>query len=234
MALMVTWDQITAECDGFRAGFVAVYEKYKGQETDEKVSGRTTKVTMASFARHAGIAESTFSKWVKTAAATVVDRRTHTDRTRQSVRRLTEDDQVKVVQELLAANPRVAERALDPTEARDPASTPAKAVGNVAKAMIQARNQNQARTERRQIENPAVKANAEFKSISDLKAALYRHAREVGEALSGVGELDAGEQPFLENALEQSEERNRQVRHYLEHGRTQFDLELQSLLESEK
>jgi transposase-like protein len=67
---MVTWDEITAECDGYRAGFVAVFRMYDGQPTDEKdAQGRTVKVTATSFARHVGVEESTFRRWVKTSSS---------------------------------------------------------------------------------------------------------------------------------------------------------------------
>jgi len=63
---MVTWDRITAECDGYRAGFVAVYRKYQGEPTDEvDGSNRVIKVTAQSFADHSGIAASTFKRWLK-------------------------------------------------------------------------------------------------------------------------------------------------------------------------
>lgn len=157
----------------------------------------------------------------------------------RTARRIAKDQSLPVgqraalAQELLA-DPEVAEQALDVRKARDPASVPAKAVGNVAKAMIQNRNHSQAQVERRQVESPVARANAEFKSISNLKAALYRHAREVAETLAGAGELDEAERAFLVNALEASEEQNQKVRRYIELGRTEFDVELESLLESEK
>lgn len=66
---MITWDQITAECDGYRAGFVAVFHKYEGQETDERdESNRVVKVTVSSFAEHVGVPRSTFQQWVRGAA----------------------------------------------------------------------------------------------------------------------------------------------------------------------
>jgi hypothetical protein len=47
----VTWDQITAECDGYRAGIVAVFRKYEGMPTDKKDSqGRPIVVSANSFA----------------------------------------------------------------------------------------------------------------------------------------------------------------------------------------
>lgn len=65
---MITWNEITEELGthkGFREALVSVFRKYEGQETDEKdKSNRTVKVTVASFARHLGIAQQTFDNWV--------------------------------------------------------------------------------------------------------------------------------------------------------------------------
>jgi hypothetical protein len=64
--LNVQWAQIEAECDGYRAGFVAVFRKYEGQSTDEKdAQGRIVKVTASSFALHMGVAITTFKGWMK-------------------------------------------------------------------------------------------------------------------------------------------------------------------------
>ena len=66
MTYHVQWSQIEAECGGFRQGFVATFRKYEGMATDEKDGqGRTVKVTMATFARHVGINEETFRRWVR-------------------------------------------------------------------------------------------------------------------------------------------------------------------------
>lgn len=65
---MVTWNSIMEELgaeDGFRAAVVKVFLKYKGQDTDERDKYRkVVKVTVASFARHLGIAQQTFDNWV--------------------------------------------------------------------------------------------------------------------------------------------------------------------------
>jgi transposase-like protein len=63
---IVKWEDIEAECEGFRDGFVRTYLKYEGRKTDEiDASNRVVKVTQASFARHFGIAQQTFNDWVK-------------------------------------------------------------------------------------------------------------------------------------------------------------------------
>jgi hypothetical protein len=66
---VVTWSQIDEEMDGaiadFRKAYVAIFRKYEGQETDETDgSGRTVKVTAASFAKRFGIAKQTFHDWI--------------------------------------------------------------------------------------------------------------------------------------------------------------------------
>jgi transposase-like protein len=64
--LPITWSEIEAEAQGFRQGLVALFRKYEGQPTDEKDgNGRTVRVTAAAFARHLGIEDSTFRRWVK-------------------------------------------------------------------------------------------------------------------------------------------------------------------------
>jgi len=61
----VKWSDIEAECGDYRDGFVQTFRKYEGQPTDEKdAQGRTVKVTVASFAKHAGIPKTTFQRWV--------------------------------------------------------------------------------------------------------------------------------------------------------------------------
>lgn len=112
MTLHVKWSQIEAECDSYREGFVAVFRNYEGLPTDEKdAQGRTVKVTASSFARHAGIDERTFRRWVSTAAG---GRPAPRDRTRESIARMPAEDKAKLAAELLeddevAANPVVAE-----------------------------------------------------------------------------------------------------------------------------
>lgn len=62
----VSWTDIIAECGNYKEGFVATFRKYEGQLTDEKdTRGRPIPVTAPSFARHMGINESVFRKWVK-------------------------------------------------------------------------------------------------------------------------------------------------------------------------
>lgn len=65
---MVTWSTITEEVyesTDFRQRLVTVFRKYEGQETDQRdKSNRVVKVTRASFARHFGVPEGSFDRWV--------------------------------------------------------------------------------------------------------------------------------------------------------------------------
>jgi hypothetical protein len=66
MAATIKWADIEAATGHYRDGFVKVYLKYKGMDTDEvDASNRVVKVTEASFARHFDILERTFRYWVK-------------------------------------------------------------------------------------------------------------------------------------------------------------------------
>jgi hypothetical protein len=66
MAATIKWADIEAATGSYRSGFVKVYLKYKGMDTDEvDASNRVVKVTERSFARHCGINERTFHDWVK-------------------------------------------------------------------------------------------------------------------------------------------------------------------------
>jgi hypothetical protein len=69
MSKAVKWSDIKEECDGYRNGFVAVFRKYEGQDTDKKdKQGRTIKVSANSFAELAvGVTDSTFKRWIKNA-----------------------------------------------------------------------------------------------------------------------------------------------------------------------
>lgn len=112
---MITWDQIETETGDFRAGFVEIFQKYEGQETDEKdEQNRTVKVTMSSFARHAGIAESTFREWARAAAAAVQPRQR--DRTREAIGRMSADEKAALARDLPPAA--IAAAAAEPGNAR--------------------------------------------------------------------------------------------------------------------
>jgi transposase-like protein len=63
---MIKWAEIDAEVTGYREGFVAIYRRHEGEMTDETDAvGRPIKVTMTSFARHFGIGDKTFRRWVR-------------------------------------------------------------------------------------------------------------------------------------------------------------------------
>lgn len=63
---MIRWEEIEIEAGNYKDGFVALFKKYEGQETDEKDGqGNTVMVEAKSFARHMGIAPETFRRWLK-------------------------------------------------------------------------------------------------------------------------------------------------------------------------
>lgn len=83
----IPWSQIEAECGDYRKGFVATFRKYEGQRTDEKdAMGRTVKVTAGSFAKHLGIADNTFRRWIASAAVQPRPARSKNDLTRDVTR----------------------------------------------------------------------------------------------------------------------------------------------------
>ncbi len=134
----ITWDQITAECDGYRAGFVAVFRKYEGQPTDEKDgAGRVVKVTSDAFARHVGIPRSTFQQWVRSRPTTA--RPTGPARTGQMARQAVKSETVPVEDKVgmlsdLMSDPKVI-RAYREQRAPKVTEADAKAASAMAKAL---------------------------------------------------------------------------------------------------
>lgn len=107
---MVTWDQIVAECDGYRAGFVAVFRKYEGEPTDERDAyNRVVKVTAPSFARHAGIADATFRDWLREKGASPA-RISTPGRARSDLKRAMEGmEPEEIIREVAKVAPRAVE-----------------------------------------------------------------------------------------------------------------------------
>ena len=68
---IVAWADIEFECGSYREGFVAIFRRYEGRLTDEKDERGVVRVTLSSFARHAGIPERTFRDWVNSAVRAV-------------------------------------------------------------------------------------------------------------------------------------------------------------------
>jgi hypothetical protein len=99
----ISWAEIDAECGPYRDRFVTVFQKYEGMPTDEKdAKGRTIKVSIPSFARHMGIAEPTFRKWVRSVSTTVLEE----DRTKRDAiraRHVVRADPVGVVNAIMEA-----------------------------------------------------------------------------------------------------------------------------------
>jgi hypothetical protein len=62
---MIKWSEIESECGDYRSGFVAVFRKYEGMETDKRDNARRiVKVSIGSFSSHFGIADTTFRRWL--------------------------------------------------------------------------------------------------------------------------------------------------------------------------
>jgi hypothetical protein len=64
-----TWDEIDGVLDsrGFRAGFVEVFLEFRGAILDDEpldAKGRPAVVNQSNFAKHCGIAGSTFHRWL--------------------------------------------------------------------------------------------------------------------------------------------------------------------------
>lgn len=125
MTNYVAWSQIEAECEGYRAGFVATFRKYEGLETDERDGrGAIVKVTVESFARHTGIPPATFRAWVRNANATtsVTIGPSTKQRAGWETRRLSPEERAELVDELINDDPHVADH-IENVIATDPAST---------------------------------------------------------------------------------------------------------------
>lgn len=106
---MIKWSDIDAEVDefqsGYRDGFVAIFKKYEGMETDERDgSNRVVKITTASFSRRYGINENTFRDWVNIEVTTA--RRAERGGLSQRMNQIAEDATAKA--EALAATALVA------------------------------------------------------------------------------------------------------------------------------
>lgn len=119
---IITWSQIEVECGNYRDGFVVTFRKYEGQDTDERDgSNRIIKVTIKSFARHAGIPETTFRVWVgATSARTSTPERIvelTAIKARRETRQLPPAEKAKLAAELIA-EPEVAQQVVQNPESR--------------------------------------------------------------------------------------------------------------------
>ena len=66
---MIKWTDIDNEVEefqsGYRSGFVAIFKKYEGMETDERTAqNKVVVVGKANFAERYGINRTTFQRWV--------------------------------------------------------------------------------------------------------------------------------------------------------------------------
>lgn len=71
---MINWTDIDNEVEifqnGYREGFIAIFKKYEGQDTDHVTTqNKVVKVTVTSFANRYGIPETTFRRWISEESA---------------------------------------------------------------------------------------------------------------------------------------------------------------------
>lgn len=207
----VTWSAIEAECGDFREGFVAVFRKYEGQPTDElDKQGRAVKVTMRSFARHIGVAETTFRTWVRERGRRADDR----DRDLRSTREergakaaLRSPAQRKRVIESLTPDERQeVRRAIDTTDDEDFFADPEK---------TKAHRKTRQRTMEEGARNATMKvlwnarARAEYYGdipLSDNETTELGYAGQVIDSLLRGEALDDGLRELLAAATEGSED----------------------------
>lgn len=63
---MIKWSDIEAECTGYKHGFVDIFRKYEGMDTDERDSAnRVITVNVSTFCDRFGIARTTFRRWME-------------------------------------------------------------------------------------------------------------------------------------------------------------------------
>jgi len=226
----IPWSQIEAECGDYRAGFVESFRKYEGQSTDEKDDqGRTVKVTMASFARHAGIPEQTFRRWVSSTnlvplpgdnAAEDAPARA----ARAATRRLPAAEKAKLAAELLADDD-VAEQVIASKQAR---STVTRAADDYYQRQATERSE---RTERKATGDDIDRRVDARLWVNRLGETCERFSRDGNEALRGVGPLPDSERYWLTGAVDRAEATARAARRYLELGNSEFNAELEAILD---
>jgi hypothetical protein len=226
----IKWSQIEAECGDFREGFVATFRKYEGQPTDEidARGGRVT-VTMSSFARHVGIAKTTFNEWAnETARVVTPDERAKKDavRARTEVRRLPSEEKARLTRELLA-DPEVADRAFNTPEARQHGSTAAVAAGNTARAMARRHEHDEAESSRLRDQDSVQRNIDAAEAEHALTEAMDRFTRHAREVLRRIGHVSQPQ--LLGESLERVEAVCDEIRYLRTHGRTRLDAELAEL-----
>lgn len=216
---IITWSEIEAECGDYRAGFVDTYKLYEGQETDEKDAyDRPVKVTVSSFARHVGIAKTTFQDWIRQADGAPAPSRSENRGAAGAARRfagkLLAADKAKLAAELLA----------DPEVVDQPEGRLA-----VAKAAIGAQEREQAHTERKRAGDPVGRRMDENIALLDLQGAINGFVRKATELLPYVGPVAAGEHYWLKGETERLEAVTSEIRYLADHGETRTDTELRTI-----
>jgi hypothetical protein len=226
---MITWSEIETECGDYRAGFVAIFRKYEGQPTDEKTEqGRPVKVTVASFARHAGIAERTFRRWVDAAIVAVSPEardQWNAKEARNRARTLPPEEKAKLAADLIS-EPDVAEQVVSQPETRRSINR-ATDVHDRRKA-----EQRAQRTEKIENQDQVGKRIDNLKAVTELGEVHERYSRDGNEALRRIGELPDSERYWLTGAVDRAEATLRAARRYLELGRSEIDAELDHIIKN--
>jgi hypothetical protein len=225
--MSITWSQIEAECGDYRAGFVQTFRNYEGQPTDElDGAGRVVKVTSASFSRHMGIPRTTFDDWLaRDGAGARRHLRTHEDRARQSITHLDSEDKARLAAELLADD-EVAEHVVTDRQARTAVT---RATDDYYQRQAVERTE---RTERMAAGDDTDRRVDALLWVNRLGEEAERWSRGGNEALRHIGALPESERYWLTGAIDRAEATTRAARRYLELGKSEFDAELESLLDS--
>jgi hypothetical protein len=225
---MITWSEIETECGDYREGFVSIFRKYEGQPTDEKdAKGRTVKVTMSSFARHAGIPETTFRQWLSAARAVLPEERIQKDaiRARSDIRRLPPEEKAKLAAELIS-EPDVAEQVVSQPETR-------RSINRATDVHDRREAEQRAqRTERIQNQDEVGQRLDNLAWVTMLGEAAERWARDAGEALRHIDRLPDSEKHWLTGATDRADSAVRATRRLIELGQPEMDAELRHLVEN--
>lgn len=210
----IKWSDIEAECGDYRDGFVATFRKYEGQQTDEvDGQGRPVFVTAESFARHAGIAATTFRGWLGA-----------------TTRVVTADERVKkdaAKARRLLADPAVADAVVDTPEARTPGTAAARAAGNIARATARQQERQEAASQRRDEIDSVTRHLDAAASEHHLTHAMALFVRDAREALRHIETVS---QPkLLGEELDRVEDVCDEIRYLRTHGTTRMNAELAQL-----
>lgn len=213
----ISWSQIEAECGDYRAGFVATFRKYEGRDTDEIAgNGQIVKVTVASFARHIGVAETTFRRWLGQHSPSDLEKRSAggAGMARNLTRSLPATEKAKLAAELLD----------DENVANDPTVLTAQHRASTRRA-----EKYEQRVTRSRAADPIGRRMDEKVALLDLQGAINTFVRDANRLLPEVGPVDPGEAPWLTGETERLETVTANIRYLADHGETRTDAELRTM-----